>query len=147
MVWDSTILTNDVQYLYEGAKLVNMKWINGQDNRLSIEINYSYDNEGRLKKEEIKNYPDPNSFGQFEPNTDKWIDNPDAKRFHTNTKEYIYQKNLVTVKYYKEGTLTAIETEEKNNQGKTVKSTLKDTSGKILKQIISLFLLGKVTNH
>jgi len=139
MVWDSTILTNEVKYQFEAERLVNTKWIYGRDNRVSIEIVYSYDMGGRLQEEQITNYPDPNSFGQFEPNSDKWIDAPDARRLVINKIEYEYIGSQTTKMFYKEEKLTGIENIEKDNTNQIIQTTVKDTLGKILSQEVYFY--------
>ena len=139
MMWDSTKLTNEVQYQYKGEQLVSVQWIDGESKRISFDITYSYDNEGRLQKETIKNYPDPNSFGLFEPNSAKLVEDPDAKRYVVNNKDYEYNGDTTIVKFYKEGVLTGIETNLHNVDGLITKSTLHDTSGNMMKQLINTY--------
>src|SRR5690606_38537799 len=101
----------------------------------SLEIVYKYDHEGNLQNETITDFPDPNSVGTFEPNSSKLVDDEDLKKLITLKKEYNYTDTTVTIKYFKKETLTGIETKLKNSKGDIIRSTLKDSSGKILKVV------------
>src|SRR5690606_28133598 len=117
MEWDSTILTNKLEYLYENNKLVKIIWTDGQTDRISLEINYKYNNQGHLQSETIIDYPDPNSVGTFEPNSTELIDDADLKNQVTLKKEYSHTDSIVTIKYFKSDNLTGIETKLKNKKG------------------------------
>jgi len=138
MVWDST-LSSKTTYQYTENKLTNIKQIRPSENQVSSEIDYIYDDNGQLKKEEFKTYPDPNVSVQFKPNSTEWTSNPDSKRLSINKKEYEYKGNITTISYYKESTLTAVETVERNDNGLILKSSLRDINGKILKQEINTY--------
>lgn len=133
MEWDSTSLSNKLEYSYENHKLVKTIWTDGETNRRSLEIEYKYD-DGKLQSETITDFPNPNSIGIFNPNSTEYTEDEDLEQV-TLKKEYSYSDSTTTIRYFKKGSLTGIETNIKNKKGELLKSTLRDSSGKILKVI------------
>lgn len=151
MQWDSTLLTNKLEYFYEKNVLVKTIWTDGQTNSKSLEIRYEYDDLGRLKIETIIDFPDPNTIGTFEPNSTELIDDEDLKNQIELRKEYNYSDSTTTIRYFKKGILTGIETKTKNKKGELLKSYLKDANGKIIQTVTNTYELGllkqKVTSE
>jgi hypothetical protein len=137
MIWNSSILTSKAQYQYTNGQLANAKWF--EDTVLIYDINYLYDGNRRIKEEQKTNYPIPNYYSSFEPNSDSLLDNPDAKKLVHSQKQYINQDSTTTIKYYKENILTGVETIKKDNKGNILSTRTVDAKGKLLKQVTNSY--------
>lgn len=134
MTWDSTITTYRVDYQYKNGQLINEKTFDGQTERLTTEVIYTYDKNGKLIQELIKDYPDPDYFLTFKPNSTEAFYDKDELRYTTRKKVYTYNKDRTSIEFFKTDSLTGIQTIIKSlNETKTI---LKDTNGKLRSEVI-----------
>lgn len=120
--WDSTILSDEAMYTYSNNKITGIRQYIDSMKRLSIEINLSYDANGKVSREEIKRYED-SLGGRF------------AIHLKTVTiiKEYSYKDTITTIRYLSDSKLRSTETIRKDKRGNIIKEELKSSEGKILK--------------
>jgi len=87
MVWDSSRLTNEVKYQYEGDKINKAIWIDGKDGKISFEVEYFYNRYGEIKQEVTTSLPDIT------------MQVKDTQKVESYRKDYKYTENTSIIKY------------------------------------------------
>lgn len=119
--WDSTKLSNEITFQYNGNKLSSYKDYVPEMQNVFFEKNFAYNSTGKISFENTKTYYD--SF------TVK------LEQVHyaiVDKKEYAYNDTITNIKYYRNNILQAIEEIISLKSGKIVRQTLKSITGKIL---------------
>ena len=123
MTWDSSITTYKIDYQYEKGQLINKKNFDAQTERLTTEVIYTYDKNGKLIKELIKDYPDPDYFLTFKPNSTESFYDKDEVKFTLRRKEYSYKDSQTIIKYFKSDSLTGVQSIFKSKSELNIKTT------------------------
>jgi hypothetical protein len=134
-VWNDTVLTNELRYKYDDSLLSKIMWIDGQSNKLTLEVVFEYNSEGKVIKEQIVDYPDGGISIGFKPNSTEIIDLPDANNKIVNYKEFIYESDTVYITYYKKGIKSGTGKKVVNPNGQLQFEVTYDLNGKVIYQI------------
>lgn len=121
--WDSTMLSSDISFEYDGDKLSTCRVNYPQMKGMSYETNYGYNSAGQLVFEGLKTFYD-SVTAKLEV----------VQLVKTCRKEYTYSDTVTMIKCYNGHTLTATEEIITLKNGKVLKQTLKAVDGKILRK-------------
>jgi len=143
MEWGSTRITREHGYTFEGNRLIRA-YIMEEDGTLSLEADYTYDEQGRLLNETFTDHPDPTAVGRFKSNSTELIDDPNLWKKTVYEKRYRYVEQAVTITYFKNGKQTGTEQRKLDAEGNLVSLTLRNERAKILKQESYTYQAGKL---
>ncbi len=99
-----------------------------------MQVNYIYNLNGTVAKEETYTYPQPGFVASFEPGSTTISNRPAPREQGITYKEFSYAVNTTTVKWYAGGKRTKTEIIEKSVDGKITKRIMKDMKGRVLKR-------------
>lgn len=134
-VWNETTLTNEIKYEYKDSLLSKIIWIDGESNRLTLEVVFEYNAAGQIIKQQFIDYPDAEISIGFKPNSTETIDLSDAKNKIINYKEFIYESDTVYINYYKKGIQSGTGKKVVNQNGQLQFEVTYDLLGKVIYQI------------
>ena len=118
--WDSTLLSNEIKFQYNGNKLSSYKYYQ-TDGKCFFETNFTYNSTGKIVSENSKTYYD--SITQKLEIVQYAI---------IDKKEYSYNDTITNIKYYRNNILQATEEIISLKTGSVIRQTLKSVNGIIL---------------
>jgi hypothetical protein len=119
--WDSTLLSNEITFQYNGNKLISYKDYVPEMQNVFFEKIFTYNSIGKIISENTKTY--------YDSITEK------LETVHyaiIDKKEYAYNDTITNIKYYRNNTLRATEEMVTLKNGNIIRQTLKSVKGKIL---------------
>ena len=104
--WDSTVLTMEENYDYENGRIRTYRIYMDDRHIISKQIDYSYSNDGSLKKEEITEYPTPTQSDELDDNPVDTTLKPEPVH---RRRVFEYDKNTTEIQWYNKDKLAATE--------------------------------------
>ncbi|MEP2025911.1 MAG: hypothetical protein ABJH98_05280 [Reichenbachiella sp.] len=131
--WDSTSLTYKITYQVQDDKVSRLSWLDDGD-FLSMQIDYSYDQQNRIIREEVREFEQPGviSFSAFEPNSANFKDSITEMGNSVREKLYKYEQENCSISYYINGRLTGMETQIFDRNNNIIKRTISNVNGEPL---------------
>lgn len=131
--WDSTSLTYKIAYQFQDRNVSRLSWLDDGD-FLSMQIDYFYDDQNRITKEQVREFSQPRviSFSAFEPNTANLRDSITEIGNSAREKLYKYEKGKCSISYYLNGRRTGTEIQKYDENGNMINRIIQNINEETL---------------